>query len=810
MKADVSQPEQPQSDNPQQKDALAAFFGQSTAPDKPSLDLAQKAHDLMQARKPAGERRKEIDTCIADDLNESTQRGRSLGHTLTGFTETTDMGEIVQYLEGNIAQRFQQTRPQDAKGLTEALIARLEELEVGGKGDIFRDLPDAEATAAEGTRRLAGQHELQHIKTLLLGLSEQLMTNGHIAEAARIAHELRVDWIHTEPVWYTSATAQALEQADIENPDVRAAIVHVFQASIYATPFEQEVETYVAEPVEKLTPRQRIGKRGLEALQLQRKVETEEAKRQKKENHDNRLVEAMRAKVAAAIADGRTMFNQHYQGGSTWVVRFAQQGIGSAMIDLVRLRDWNLYREINDQDNLQGATGYIYALDRIIQVPGLMDRLASVVSSQSYLDLAGWSTHEYEEYGQQADWQNHFRSQLLTEAYGNAMGCLQSAVELEDKWFDENTRSQVLQSALEVLGGGNAQAFLSGQGSLTQEQQSVRAAFADYLTQLQQATADQLPDAVKSRRLERMKSLGQLAQKADAAVYHRKERARKETAEKAVRDAQRREELRQILSRSQQALTDIQDLRVRLTNLRQEGVHFSDLLNARAEEFISIEEHKTGEDKKNPYITVAIKDDKTAAAIDEKVKAIDAKLTAPNLSPGDRDELLNQRAELRVEHAFVIEVQKLLETVNQSKYRTTRSVRRKIGIGSSEVSAIQDSVFEELPQEDTAQDLGIGFNDIVTTVLRNIDRSRETGREKPLTLEQLTNEITTQAAAEDLLPLDTQIRYRETDLTRRKNTANTEFNKYNLRLADAIRNRARSFVYWSVRSYLRNQERIAH
>lgn len=184
--APIPVPEEPESEQslpptePLVPDELADFFGVGgTELTKPEQILA----DVQEARKDGFARRTEVNKAVADQENPTTKQGREMGTAfvkdLTGEIEPSRVSLI---LGETTAEHLQAAETADVDAVIEVLSRELRGLD-GGSRDIFKNLGDAEATAAVGVQRRTDQQRVVALKSTLLGMSEEAFTVCKLPES---------------------------------------------------------------------------------------------------------------------------------------------------------------------------------------------------------------------------------------------------------------------------------------------------------------------------------------------------------------------------------------------------------------------------------------------------------------------------------------------------------------------------------------------------------------------------------------------------------------------------------------------------
>lgn len=725
---------------PTPPDELANFFGVGD-----EGASGQLLSDIDEARKSGAARFNEIYRALGDAENPTVKTAREFGAMLGcgfyGLNEGESFEDARQVLGNDVINRLRKPEGAEPQFARILLANNLEQL-TSGQHDIFRDLSAAEMTAERGAQRKIDQQRVLALKATLLGMSEQAFTDGDYELGVAALVDARVSIVfHDEPTWFVQTMAEAVGKADLQNPAVRQALLKLSQH--YRSDITSDMERRAKDlPREELSGRELVLKKIYEAEEVDRKIEEEEARAKKEAEHEGKIREDRDFRINAAISSGRGAFREHFGGGNGYTVGFRGKE-GSTFLAMLR-GDGQLWSDIGNSE-LTGATGYVMSLQNVIETPQAMDKMIAVVSLRLYGDSAGKSQADYISEGGKDGWNQYVRGLILTEVYGNALGFLEGVIQCEEKDMADNTRAALLQKSLEVLGGGRAlEGLFAGRGDLTDEQQLVRRAFADYVENPVQLDEEQrLAEDKKEtvlRRKDRLRGLIKIVAQADRAVLDRRAEVETQARLKVEGEEKRRGELRDKPAQAKVDLEEIGEIREDALDLKAKGEKIQELgRQAAVPDFITVREIKTG---KTAVLNIGIDEGRQQQA-SARMKDIKGRLAQAGEREHRvlRDELARAEAELE----FISALAPLVARVNESQYKR---VRKLSGLFRPKKLAVSERAFDDLPEPKPAEANELfEFPNVVRAVVNGITKPQENAR----TLEQLGQEVAKQVAAEDPL-----------------------------------------------------------
>lgn len=727
---------------PTPPDELANFFGVGD-----EGASGQLLSDLDEARKSGATRFNEIYGALGDAENPTVKTAREFGAMLergfAGLSEDEAFRDIREILGDQIVDSLQ--RPEDVGGSSYDAVKRVlvNNLEgrTSGPSDIFRDLSAAEKTAERGAQRRIDQQRVLALKATLLGMSEQAFTDGYYESAVSDLADAKVDMVVHEPTWFVQSLAEAVDRADLQNPQTRQALLRLTRDNLLGVAPDMERRAKEL-PREELSGRELVLSKVHEAEEIDRRIKAEEEQARKKAEHEEKMREARDLRINAAISSGRGAFREHFGGGNGYTVEF-RSNEGLALLAMLR-GDGQLWSDIGNSE-LTGATGYVMSLQNVIETPQAMDKMIAVVSLRLYGDSAGKSQADYISEGGKDGWNQYVRGLILTEVYGNALGFLEGVIQCEEKDMADNTRAALLQKSLEVLGGGRAlEGLFAGRGDLTDEQQLVRRAFADYVENPVQLDEEQrLAEDKKEtvlRRKDRLRGLIKIVAQADRAVLDRRAEVETQARLKVEGEEKRRGELRDKPAQAKVDLEEIGEIREDALDLKAKGEKIQELgRQAAVPDFITVREIKTG---KTAVLNIGIDEGRQQQA-SARMKDIKGRLAQAGEREHRvlRDELARAEAELE----FISALAPLVARVNESQYKR---VRKLSGFFRPKKLAVSERAFDDLPEPKPAEANELfEFPNVVRAVVNGITKPQENAR----TLEQLGQEVAKQVAAEDPL-----------------------------------------------------------
>ncbi len=789
-KPDVPSPEKP--------DELADFFGVGEKEvTKPEQILA----DVQEAKKDGFARRTEVNKAVADPEHAATKQGRELGGALVkGLTGEVEPARVNLVLGETTAQRLQTAEAADVGAVIKVLGGELRELD-GGSRDIFKNLRDEEATAAIGVQRRADQQRVTTLKSTLLGMSETSFKDGDYEHGLAALQAARVDMISAEPAWVVQTMAEAVAKADLEKPEVRTALVKIIDSYVLGT--TMDMETKVTEkPVEELSGQEVVLKKGLEARAINQKIEAAEREAKLQAEYEERMKTVWDRKISQAANDGKSSFKEHFEGGNNYVARFKDHGEGSAhLADITK--DWKLSAEVTGDQRLGGVTGYLQVLENMMDTPGYLDKVVARGAERFYSDLGGKSKTEYEHAGKMTEWSEHIRRQVLSEIHGNALGILQGAIEYDGRGMNDQLRAQILRKSLEVLGRGRAlEGLVAGKGELTLEQALVRKALLEYIKNpiaRQEKWAEQDP-TLAERRLGRLRSLKDIASQADIAVVQRQEDARKMAKLKLEEEEKRRGELKRQVSKSQEHLRVIDDAKEKMFDTRAKGARIEQLNNeANLEDYLKIDRR----DKESPPRVNISVDPAKEKQVAQRVKELKAAMEKDPHNRELRDELSAREVDAR----FFVELREWATRVNGPQHKRTFT---ESGMFKKPKGSILVTAFDGIPNPEPDV-VWYGYKTDVSGAIQQIEEASPKYQEpKKKGLQELRDELTAQAGAENILEIAVQVGQTERELRDRQADAKRAVDTLAQRADKAIVGLARDFVKSRLETQLRSEHRISY
>ena len=784
---------------PQLQDELADFFDiKAEEIAKPEQILA----DVLEAKKDGFARKNEVHQAVADPENPHTKQGRELGGVLVeGLTAEVEPARVSLVLGEKTAERLQAAETADVSAVIKELGSELRVFD-GGSRDIFRNLPDEEATAAIGAQRRTEQQRVTVLKATLLGISETSFGNGDLEHGLDALLAARIDMFSAEPKWLVRSIAEAVIKADLEKPEVRAQLIRIVESRVLSITSDVEAKI-VATPVAELSGQEAIYKKGLEARAINQKIEAEARETKLKAEYEERMKTAQEVKMTQAVADGKSSFKEHFEGGNSWIARFKEYGGGSSM--LVELtKDWQASSEVTNNHRLGGVVGYLQVLENIQETPGFMDKSVAILSERYYSDAGGKSKTEYEREGRMGDWNAYIRSQILTEIHGNALGILQGAIEYEGQrmTMTDQTRIQILSKSLEVLGGGRAlEGLIAGKGELTPEQQLARKALLEYIKNPiagQERLAEQV-SGLAERRLARLKSLKDMAPQADIGVAQRREEVKKQARLKLEEEERRRGELRDKVGKSQEHLRVIDGTKEKIHDTKAKGARIEQLTNeANLEDYLTIDRRDKDQP---PRINISVNAAREKQVRDE-VKRLKEAL---DKDPHNR-QLRDQLAVAEVDAKFLQNLRDLASRVDNPDYKRTFT---ETGVFKKPKGTISVNAFDAIA--DPGPDVGWNHEAEVTRALQGIEEPVVRDREpKKKSLAQLHQETETQAKTDNLQEIAQEINWTTQALSDRAAEAKKQEIALAQRAEKAIAGLARYVVKYNLETQLRSERRLSY
>lgn len=780
-------------------DELSAFFEvDGSEATRPEQILA----DVQEAKKDGFARRAEVNKAVADPENPTTKQGRKLGGMLVeGLAGEIELTRVSQVFGEKTVARLQEAEATDVDAVIKILKTELQELDTGGRGDIFRILQDDEATAAMGVQRRADQQQIMGLKSTLLGISEKAFETGDLGRGLAALQAARVDMISAEPTWIVGTMAEAVGKADLEKPDVRETLVRILDSYVLGT--TTDMETKVAtKPVEELSGIEIVLKKGLEARGINQRVEAEQRETKLKNEYNERMKAAWDKKMSQAISDGRDSFKEHFEHGDSYQARFKDYGEGSAHLAGL-MKDWQLSTEVTGNHRLGGISGYLQVLENITETPGYMDKFVAKSAEQFYSDLGGKSKSEYEREEKMTEWNDHIRRQILTEIHGNALGILQGAIEYEGRGVNDQVRAQILRRSLEVLGHGHAlEGLIVGRGNLTPEQVLVRKALLEYIKNPiagQEKWAEQ-DQGLANRRLARLKGLKDIASQADIAVVQRQETTRELVRLKRKEEDKRQGELKGQIVKSQEHLLVIDEAKEKMLDTLARGTRIQQLSDTpNLEESLTINR----KDKDSPpTVDISLnggKERQVAQHVRELKEALEK-------DPHNR-KLRDELAAGMVDARLLVEMKDWVSRINSPANKRTFT---QTGLFKRPQGSILVTGFDAIP--DPGPDVvWSGYRSDVEKTIRQLEEVNPQYKEpKKKSITELRQEVASQTQAENVLDNAAQIAQTEKALFDLENDAKKAETILALRAERTLVDLARDFVKNRLQMLLMSEHRLSY
>lgn len=780
---------------PREPDELANFFGLE---DSDGAGTAQILADVLDAKKDGATRRDEVNKAVADPENAMTKQGRELGGALAASLPVeVGLARVALVLGEATAERLKGIEVTDVSVVIRALGGELSELD-GGQRDIFKNLPEEQILATVGVQRRADQQRVTVLKATLLGLSEGAFQTGDFVQGLSALQAARVNMVSAEPTWMVQSMAEAVEKADLENSDVREALVSVIETRVLGTTRDMEAEV-VTKPVEELSWQEKILRKAVEARAINLRIEAEAQQAILKAEYDGRMKREWDRKMGLAVTDGRDSFHEHFRGGSNYVARFKVGEGSGGLADFCS--DWSVSAEMTQSHQLGGISGYLQILENFME-PGNLDKVVARQAERTYSDLGGKSKRDYEQAGNAQEWDEHIRHQILTEIHGNALGILEGAIEWDDQFMTDQMRAQILRKSLEVLGHGQAIKFLAGEGELTPEQVLVRKSLFEYVKNPvagQEKQASQDPDLI-TRRLARLKNLKDLAVQADIAVAQRI----KEAAEAAQRDrdaqARREGELAKLVDISKEHLRVIEEETEKIRDTQAKGARIQEInQTANIEDYLRLDRRDS---ESMPRIDISIDRDKLDQA-NRQVKELKQALEADPHNRELRDKLATSEVDVRL----FSELRDLVTFVNRDEFKRKF---KKTGMFQKERGAISVDAFYKSPGAEDDIHWPSSKRDIDDSLQQLESASKPHESPTRMSLTDLRVQVATQEKDDTKQVIETDIRQTEKALGDRENEYRKLEKTFALRAERVTKGIARDIVKRRLNELLQSEFRISH
>ncbi len=786
---------------PSQPDELAQFF---VTPADVSTDKATAGADkpvvvdadlIAEAQKDASTRQAEITAALADHEGSEVAPCIEFGQNMLAQSADSRFGDAQNILGATVNTALQHTEQETLDDAIRIIGERIDNLS-HGQDNIFRPVDDKADLQNEGTRRRAGQRELQNLRAVTLGLSTRAFETGDYHRGINALQASGVgNVVDGAPGWYYDQVADALASANLDDPAVRAEVLRIEARGMCGFTAEDRKQVASGEPTNSV---QRIAQVAVKARDIQTREDTRIAQEQAEHAYQTRLSEAWNEKMNDSVDDGERQFAEHLRSGRDYQVRFASYGRGSSMLHLIS-SEYRLFNEVAEIDGRRagGAMGYVETLGRMMDTPGFMDKAVKLLSEKVFSDLGGRMKSDYEGAGSIADWESHLQQQVMSEIYGNLFGCLRGAIQMQESQGWGPTSDMLINRILMVAGRGQAESMLLSDKGLSREQVQFRNALAEYMKSLKVVESD--PSTHRNTEyLKKAQGLRTQAHKADGDFKAEEMRKAEAARRKLEAEETERQGLAGKAKESKAKLDSIREKREKMLDARVRGDRCRALEDAKAEDYVRVVE---GKDGKTPIVTVTINEERRRA-LTERRQRVDAGLQQAGLAPERRRELRDEQAECDIESQFIQRIERSLPQLNASEHRRQKPAK---GIMPRQVGAIASDAFERVANVErrTYEIIGSNWSGVINQAMEEIDRPRATTSIKSLgTISDLSSMVDAQIGASDPLAMRSEILSVADDILRRDVQAGSTLRELDGKVSQALEASARVFIKETLNNYL--------